>query len=254
MGAFFDLSGHVSVVTGGNTGLGLGMARGLAKAGANVAIWGRKADRNDAAAAEIARLGVDAAGFVCDVTKPDAVAEAMAATLERFGKIDSCFANAGGSGVVKPFAELSPEEWQYAVDLNLNSVVNTFQAAIRQYLSQGSGGKLVVTSSIAALLGIPGGGYSATKVAVSGLIRSLAVEFAPAGIQANAILPGFIETEMSLNTPQAFQDACLRRTPSGKLGTLEDMEGIAVFLASGQSDLVTGQTIVIDGGQSVYPF
>lgn len=254
MGAFFDLSGHVAVVTGGNTGLGLGMARGLAKAGANVAIWGRKADRNDAAAAEIARLGVDAAGFVCDVTKPDAVAKAMAATLERFGKIDSCFANAGGSGVVKPFAELSPEEWQYAVDLNLNSVVNTFQAAIRQYLSQGSGGKLVVTSSIAALLGIPGGGYSATKAAVSGLIRSLAVEFAPAGIQANAILPGFIETEMSLNTPQAFQDACLRRTPSGKLGTLEDMEGIAVFLASGQSDLVTGQTIVIDGGQSVYPF
>lgn len=254
MGAFFDLSGHVAVVTGGNTGLGLGMARGLAKAGANVAIWGRKADRNDAAAAEIARLGVDAAGFVCDVTKPDAVAKAMAATLERFGKIDSCFANAGGSGVVKPFAELSPEEWQYAVDLNLNSVVSTFQTAIRQFRKQETGGKLVVTSSIAALLGIPGGGYSATKAAVSGLIRSLAVEFAPAGIQANAILPGFIETEMSLNTPQAFQDACLRRTPSGKLGTLEDMEGIAVFLASGQSDLVTGQTIVIDGGQSVYPF
>ena len=249
----FDLRGHVAIVTGGNAGLGLGMARGLAKAGANVAVWGRKETRNREAVDELAALGVEAAGFVCDVTDPGAVDAAMDATVKRFGRADSCFANAGGSGVRKPFVDHDPEDWQSTVDLNLNSVVFTFRAAARQFIAQGSGGKLVVTSSIAALMGIPGGGYSATKAAVSGLVRSLAIELAPAGIRANAILPGFIETEMSLNTPQAFRDACLRRTASGKLGTIEDMEGIAVFLASQQSNLVTGHSLVVDGGQSIFP-
>ncbi|MEM7665860.1 MAG: SDR family oxidoreductase [Pseudomonadota bacterium] len=253
MSGLFDLRGHVALVTGGNTGLGLGMARGLAKAGANIAIWGRNSERNSAAAEQIAELGVEAAGFVCDVTDLDAVSSAMQATVDRFGRLDSCFANAGGSGVRKPFIEHTPEEWQSTVDLNLNSVVSTMQAATKQFLAQGEGGKLIVSSSIAGLMGIPGGGYSATKAAVSGLIRSLAIELAPAGIQANAILPGFIETEMSLKTPQAFRDACLRRTASGKLGTLEDMEGVAVFLASQRSNLVTGHSLVIDGGQSIFP-
>jgi NAD(P)-dependent dehydrogenase (short-subunit alcohol dehydrogenase family) len=132
-------------------------------------------------------------------------------------------------------------------------VVYTFQAATRQFMAQGSGGSLIVTSSVAALLGVPGGGYSATKAAVSGLVRSLAVELAPAGIRANAILPGFIETEMSLNTPKAFQEACLRRTPSGKLGSVDDMAGAAVFLAGPASRYMTGQSLVIDGGQSIFP-
>ena len=253
MSDLFDLSGRVALVTGGNAGLGLGMARGLAKAGAAVAVWGRTEDRNAAAVEELRALGAEAAGFACDVTDPAAVETAMERTVKRFGRIDSCFANAGGSGIRKPFTDLSPEEWRYSVDLNLNSVVSTFQHAARRMIAQGDGGKLVVTSSIAALLGLPGGGYSATKAAVSGLVRSLAVELAPAGIRANAILPGFIETEMSLDTPQAFQDACLRRTPSGKLGTVDDMQGVAVFLASGASDLITGQSIVIDGGQSIFP-
>ncbi|MBV7258662.1 SDR family NAD(P)-dependent oxidoreductase [Erythrobacter crassostreae] len=253
MNGLFDLQGHVALVTGGNTGLGLGMARGLAKAGASVAIWGRNSDRNTAAAKELASLGVEAQGFVCDVTDPAAINAAMEATVDRFGRLDSCFANAGGSGVRKPFVNHTPADWQSTIDLNFNSVTATMQAAAKQFISQGSGGKLIVSSSIAALMGIPGGGYSATKAAVSGLIRSLAIELAPANIQANAILPGFIETDMSVQTPQAFQDACLRRTASGKLGNLEDMEGIAVFLASQQSNLVTGHSLVIDGGQSIFP-
>lgn len=253
MAGLFDLRGHVALVTGGNTGLGLGMARGLAKAGANIAIWGRNSDRNASAVEQLVQLGVEAEGFVCDVTDPDAIDTAMSATIKRFGRLDSCFANAGGSGVRKPFIDHTPGDWQSTIDLNFNSVTATMQAATRQFLAQGEGGKLVVSSSIAALMGIPGGGYSATKAAVSGLIRSLAIELAPAGIQANAILPGFIETEMSTKTPQAFQDACLRRTASGKLGTLEDLEGVAVFLASRQSDLVTGHSLVIDGGQSIFP-
>lgn len=253
MSGLFDLTGHVALVTGGNAGLGLGMARGLAGSGASVAIWGRNAERNAAAVAELRALGAKAEGFACDVTDPAAVDTAMAATVAHFGKIDSCFANAGGSGIRKPFLQLEPEEWAYTQRLNVDSVVATFRAAARQFMAQQSGGKLVVTSSIAALLGVPGGAYSATKAAVSGLVRALAIELAPAGIKANAILPGFIETEMSTQTPQAFQDACLRRSASGKLGTIDDMAGIAVFLASPASDLVTGQAIVIDGGQSIFP-
>jgi hypothetical protein len=253
MPALFDLTGHVALVTGGNAGLGIGMARGLAQAGAGVAIWGRNAERNRAATEALESMGADVADFACDVTDPDQVAAAMERTIARFGRLDSCFANAGGSGVRKPFAMLSPDDWQSTLDLNLNSVVYTFQAATRQFVAQGSGGSLIVTSSIAALLGVPGGGYSATKAAVAGLVRSLAVELAPAGIRANAILPGFIETEMSLNTPKAFQDACLRRTPSGKLGTVDDMAGAAVFLAGPASRYVTGHSLVIDGGQSIFP-
>ena len=253
MNDLFDLSGHVALVTGGNAGLGLGMAKGLGKAGASIAIWGRKSDRNLAAQQQLRGLGIEAEGFVCDVTDSDAVAAAMEQTIARFGRLDSCFANAGGSGIRKPFALLSAADWKSTVDLNLNSVVYTFQAATNQFVAQKSGGRLVVTSSIAALLGVPGGGYAATKAAVSGLVRSLAVELAPAGITANAILPGFIETEMSCNTPQAFQDACLRRTPRGTLGTIDDMQGISVFLAAPASNFVTGQSLVIDGGQSIFP-
>lgn len=253
MTGLFDLAGHVALVTGGNDGLGLGMARGLAQAGADVAIWGRTASRNEAAASALRDLGIRAKGFECDVLDPHAVEAAMTATVDHFGRIDSCFANAGGSGIRKPFLDLEPDEWAYTQRLNVDSVVATFRAAARRFVDQKSGGRLIVTSSIAALLGVPGGGYSATKAAVSGLVRSLAVELAPAGIRVNAILPGFIETEMSRRTPQAFQDACLRRTPSGKLGTVDDLRGIAVFLASPASDLVTGQSLVIDGGQSIFP-
>jgi NAD(P)-dependent dehydrogenase (short-subunit alcohol dehydrogenase family) len=253
MKRMFDLTGHVSLVTGGNAGLGLAMAKGLAKCGASIAIWSRNEERNKQAVELLTGMGVDAASFGCDVTNSVAVDAAMAETIERFGRLDSCFANAGGAGVRGAFLDLDTKDWQKTIDLNLQSVVSTFRAAAREMVKSGNGGKLVVTSSVAALMGIPGGGYSTTKAAVAGLVRSLAVELAPAGIQANAIMPGFIETEMSLDTPQAFQDACLRRSPSGKIGQLEDMEGIAVFLASKESRFLTGQSIVLDGGHTIFP-
>lgn len=251
----FDLSGQVAVVTGGSAGLGLGMARGLAKAGADVAIWARDAARAQAACDELAALGPGKArAFSCDVTDPDAVDAAMAATLEQFGQVDSCFANAGGSGVRGPLLALGPDAWRKTMELNYHSVISTFRAAAGPMAARGTGGRLIATSSIAGLIGIPGGGgYSSSKAAVSGLVRALAIELAPAGITVNALLPGYIETEMSLDTPQAFRDACVRRAASGKLGTLEDMEGIAVFLASAQSRLMTGQSLVLDGGHTIFP-
>ncbi len=250
----FDLTGHVAVVTGGNGGLGLAMAKGLVKAGASVAIWGRDAGKNAAAVAVLADLGGDAAAFVCDVTDRAMIDAAMAETLARFGRVDSLFANAGGSGARGPFHTLTEDQWAATNALNYGSVVASFQAATKHFIERGGGGKLIVTSSVAGIIGIPmGSGYSATKAAVSGLVRSLAVELGRAGVQVNAILPGFIETEMSLDTPQYFQDACKRRSVSGEIGKLEDMEGIAVFLASRESRFMTGQSLVIDGGHTIHP-
>ncbi len=250
----FDLSNHVALVTGGNGGLGLAMAKGLVKAGASVAIWGRDQDKNASALAELKEMGADADAFVCDVTDADQCNQVFAATLERFGKVNSCFANAGGSGPMGMLHQLDQDAWQSVLDLNLNSVVNTYRPVIAHLLERQQGGKLIVMSSAAALVGTPmSAGYATTKAAVVGLIRSLSLELGRAGIQANAILPGYIETEMSVQTPQAFKDACKRRSASGEHGTLEDMEGVAVFLASPESRFMTGQCLVLDGGHSIHP-
>jgi NAD(P)-dependent dehydrogenase (short-subunit alcohol dehydrogenase family) len=250
----FDLTDHVAVITGGNAGLGLAMAKGLVKAGASIAIWGRNAQRNAEAVEALTVMGGSAAAFECDVTDDASSEAAFAATLARFGSIDSFFANAGGSGVRGPFHKLSRGDWQSTTDLNVQSVISSFQLAIRHWLDVKKPGKLIVTSSIAGMMGIPQAtGYSATKAAVAGLIRGVAIEYARAGIQANAILPGFIETEMSLDTPQQFQDGAKRRAASGEIGKLEDMEGIAVYLASKESRFLTGQCIVLDGGHTIFP-
>jgi NAD(P)-dependent dehydrogenase (short-subunit alcohol dehydrogenase family) len=252
--AIFDLSDHVALITGGNGGLGLAMAKGLVKAGASIAIWGRNADKNAAACAELRAMGGTAEAFAADVTDAESCAAAFAATIARFGKIDSAFANAGGPGARGPYHKLSNADWQESVDLNLSSVNATFRLAIAHWLERKTPGKLIVTSSIAGLMGIPmAAPYSTTKAAVQGLVRGLAIEYARAGIQANAILPGFIETELSLDTPQYFRDGALRRAASGKIGQLEDMEGIAVYLASRESRFLTGQCIVLDGGHTVFP-
>jgi NAD(P)-dependent dehydrogenase (short-subunit alcohol dehydrogenase family) len=250
----FDLTGHVALITGGNGGLGLAMARGLVKAGASVAIWGRNADKNAAAVAELEAMGGTAAAFACDVTDPASCAAAFAATIDHFGKIDSCFANAGGSGARGPFHKLTTDDWAQSTNLNVSSVIDTFKLAISHWLERKAPGKLIVTSSIAGLMGIPmAAPYSATKAAVQGLVRGLAIEYGRTGIQVNAILPGFIETEMSLDTPQYFQDGAKRRAASGEIGRLEDMEGIAVYLASPESRFMTGQCLVLDGGHTIFP-
>lgn len=250
----FDLGGHVAVITGGNSGLGLSMAKGLVKAGASIAIWGRNPAKNADAVATLIAMGGDAAMFECDVMDDASSQAAFAATIAHFGSIDSFFANAGGSGVRGPFHKLSREDWESTNDLNVQSVITTFQLAVRHWLEQKKPGKLIVTSSIAGVMGIPmATGYSLTKAAVAGLVRGLAIEYGRAGIQANAILPGFIETEMSLDTPQYFQEGAKRRAASGEIGKLEDMEGIAVYLASKESRFMTGQCIVLDGGHTIYP-
>jgi NAD(P)-dependent dehydrogenase (short-subunit alcohol dehydrogenase family) len=250
----FDLTGQVAMITGGNSGLGLAFAKGLIKSGAKVAIWGRNADKNAQALGVLQDLGGEATAFECDVTDPQSVQNAFEHTLAHFGKVDICFANVGGSGKQGMLHKTSLTDWKAVIDLNLNSVVNTYQPVIAHLIERKSGGKLIVTSSEAALLGTAYAvAYATTKAAVLGLTRALAIELGRNNIQVNAILPGFIETEMSLGTPSDFQEAARRRSASGKIGTLEQMEGIAVFLASKHSDYITGQGIVMDGGHSIFP-
>lgn len=252
--SMFDLTGQVAIVTGGNGGVGLAFARGLVKCGAKVAIWGRNEEKNAKAIEELAALGGDAAAFRVDVTDPEQVDTAFADTITRFGKVDTCFANAGGGGFRGLSHKTDRQTWLDTIDLNLMSVVQTWAPVTDHLMKRGEGGRLIVTSSIAALMGTGGAaGYSTTKAAVLGLVQGLAVELGQAGIRVNAILPGYIETEMSLNTPQAFQDAARRRAAIGRIGTLEDMEGVAVFLASKHSDFMTGQGIIMDGGHTIFP-
>ncbi|MEM1112105.1 MAG: SDR family oxidoreductase [Pseudomonadota bacterium] len=250
----FDLNGTVSVVTGGNGGVGLAYCRGLIKAGSKVAIWGRSEEKNARAVQELQELGGEAEAFVCDVIDEAQVAAAFAATLECFGQVDNCFANAGGGGFRGFSHETSRETWLDTIDLNLMSVVSTWRPVTEHLLARKAPGRLIVTSSAAALLGFAGAaGYSTTKQAVRGLVQALALELGWAGIRVNAILPGFIETDMSLNTPKEFQDAARRRSAIGRIGELEDMEGVAVFLASRESDFMTGQSLLLDGGHTLHP-
>ena len=250
----FDLKGHVALVTGGNGGIGLAFARGLIRSGASVIIWGRNEQKNDAAVAELRSIGGQAAAFVCDVTDAAQVNQAFEASIAQFGKVDSCFANAGGAGARGFLHQTDNETWNSTVDLNVTSVVNTFRPVIAHLLERKAAGKLVVTSSVAALLGMPTAtGYAATKAAVVGLVRSLAVELGQQGITANALLPGYVESDLTAGTSDAFKEAARRRACLGRVGTVDDMEGVAVFLASRHSDFMTGHALVMDGGHTIHP-
>lgn len=247
----FDLTGRVVVVTGGNRGIGLGMARGLAKAGASVAVWSRDADRNDAAVAELEPYG-PAAGFVCDVADRGSVDGALAATLERFERVDALFANAGTSGAVR-FEEMTEDEWRRVIDVNLTGLFSTCQAVTNTMIEQGGGGSIVITASLAARFGLPTAPhYTASKGAALQLARSLAVRLARHGIRVNVVSPGWIATEMTeeVQADERSNMVAMARTPLRRWGQPEDFEGAAVFLAADASRFMTGAELVIDGGFS----
>jgi NAD(P)-dependent dehydrogenase (short-subunit alcohol dehydrogenase family) len=247
----FDLTGTVALVTGGNGGIGLGMAEGLAAAGADVSVWGRNPEKNAAAIDVLAAYGSGVDSIVTDVSEEDAVEEAFAATIERFGKVDTVFANAGIPSWGNRFVDATAEEWRTVTGVNLEGVFLTLRAAVRHLMDRGDGGSLVATSSLSSMLGMPrGAAYSSSKAAVSALVRSIAVEYGRYGIRANAILPGWIETEMTagLMTDERFQQSQLGRTAMRRWGKPDDFAGIAVYLASDASRFHTGDTIVIDGG------
>lgn len=247
----FSLQGHVAVVTGGSTGLGLGMARGLARCGANVALWARNPERLAAAAAEVAATAAGAVlPLVCDVADEEAVRRAMAETCARFGRLDSLFANAGIARAL-PLLETTLTEYRRQNAVNFEGMLVCFREAARQMIAQGGGGKLVATSSTAAVRGSPDlVAYSATKGAMTAAVRALAVELGPHGIQVNALLPGAFRTDMTSRV-EGLEERYLPKMPSTFLATPRHIEGIAAFLASRESDYLTGTCIPIDGGLSV---
>jgi len=247
----FDLSGHVTVVTGGNRGIGLGMARGLAKAGARVAIWSRAADRNAAAVAELEALGGEAVAVSCNVADEASVGSAMAETLAALGKIDSLFANAGTSGTARFPADLDLDEWHRVVDVNLTGVFLTTRVVSEHLLERGESGSIVLTGSIVARTALPlAPHYTASKGAVLSYGRALAVRLGRHGIRVNVLSPGWIVTEMTegVTTDARSADYFLKRTPLRRWGTAEDFEGPAVFLAAPASRFMTGAELVVDGG------
>ena len=250
----FDLQGHVALITGGNGGIGLGMARALAAAGADVAIWGRSEEKNRAAASELESLGVRAIALVCDVSDEQDVERSFARTVEVLGKVDSCFANAGVAAQAGPFTEQTRDDWRRVLGVNLEGAFLTLRAATRHMVARGEGGSLVGVSSMGSVQGMPQAQvYAASKAGLTATMNGLAVELARHRVRANTILPGFVLTDM---TPafrtERYEQRVLPRIPQRRWGEPRDFGGIAVYLASGASAYHTGGTFLIDGGYSRY--
>ncbi len=246
----FDLTGKVALVTGGNGGIGRGMAEALAGAGASVAIWGRDEERNAEALEAVLAHGGKAIALGVDVSDEARVVEAFAETLSAFDAIDAVFANAGvGAGSTR-FEDMTTQEWRWIFKVNMEGVFWTFREAVRHMKPRRSG-SLVVTSSVSADAGFPRGEhYAATKAGVRALIQGLAVEYGRYGIRANAIAPGWVVTRMtdSFIDGGRFEANVKPRIPAGRWGSPDDFGGIAVYLASDASSWHTGDTITIDGG------
>jgi NAD(P)-dependent dehydrogenase (short-subunit alcohol dehydrogenase family) len=251
----FDLSGKVALVTGGNSGIGLGMAQALAQAGADVAIWGTNAAKNAAAIDALAATGVRVHATVTDVGDEGAVERAMEGTLAALGRVDACFANAGTYGRKMKFTDLDSAEWHRVTRVNLDGAFYTLRVAARHMAERGGGGSLVGTASLAAIEGAARNAqYAATKGAMVAMIRALAVEMARHGIRANAVLPGWIETPMTARSvaDEKFAAAVLPRIPARRWGNGDDFGGIAVYLASDASAYHSGDCLVLDGAYSLF--
>ena len=253
----FDLTGKVVLVTGGNSGIGLGMADAVAAAGASVCIWGTNEAKNRAAAESLEKHGGRVLVLACDVADEAAVDHAFAQTVATLSRVDACFVNAGVSGRAggQSFTEMTTEEWRRVMSVNLDGAFFTLRASARHMTARPGGGSLVVTASLAAISGqARGEHYAATKGAIISMMKALAVEFARDGVRANAILPGWIDTPMTERALRwdKFVERVLPRVPARRWGTGQDFGGIAVYLTSDASAYHTGDTFIIDGGYSIF--
>lgn len=249
----FDLSGRVALVTGGNGGIGLGMARGLAQAGAAVVVAARDPEKNRAAVRELEALGARAVAVEVDVTREEACRAMVEAARAQFGRLDILVNNAG-TNIRKQPQEYTLAEWRLVLDTNLTSAFMACQAAY-PLLRQGGGGKIINVGSMMSLFGASfAAPYAASKGGIVQLTRALATAWARDRIQVNAVLPGWIDTALTRQAREqvpGLHERVLARTPAGRWGVPDDLAGIAVFLASPASDFITGTAIPVDGGYSV---
>jgi NAD(P)-dependent dehydrogenase (short-subunit alcohol dehydrogenase family) len=250
-----DLSGKVFVVTGGNGGIGLGMAEGIVMSGGAVSIWGRNAEKNAAAVETLEGLGGTASAFVCDVSDESAVVDTMRQTVDGHGRIDGLFANAGRGGTGTPFLDLTLAEWRAVMDVNLDGVFITLREAARQLVAQGDGGSLVAVSSTSAIHGAAGNeAYGTAKTALNGLVRALAVGLARHRIRVNSLLPGWTITELASGGYESdvFRTATIKRTPVRRWAEPSEFREVGAFLADPSQTYHTGQEICVDGGYTVF--
>ena len=251
----FDLSGRVAVVTGGNGGIGRGIALGLGEAGAAVAVWGRNHEKNQRVLSELKAIGVRSMALMVDMTDRAGLEPALNKVESELGNVSILVNNAGIASLSGGVMNEKPEDWDGVIETQLNSVFLLSKLAARSMIRQKSG-KIINIASMYSFFGsglIPS--YSAAKGAIVQLTKSMAIEFAPHNIQVNAIAPGWIETDMTapVRTPpmKSMNDEILARTPAGRWGQPEEVAGAAVYLASRASDFVTGDTIRVDGGYAI---
>ena len=249
----FDLHGKVAIVTGGNGGIGLGMAQGLAAAGAAIAIVARNEAKSNDAVADLRQRGAKAISVVTDVTDKAAVAAMIERVAGELGRIDILVNNAG-INIRKPPHALELEEWNRVLDTNLTSAFLCSKAAYPAMKAAG-GGKIINIGSMMSIFGASfAPAYAASKGGIVQYTRACACAWAADGIQVNAILPGWIDTDLTKRARQevdGLHSKVLARTPAARWGAIDDFAGIAVFLASAASDFVTGTAIPVDGGFSV---
>ncbi|MEM8919799.1 MAG: SDR family oxidoreductase [Pseudomonadota bacterium] len=255
----FNLTGKVALITGGNRGIGLGMAEALADAGADIAIWGTNEARNADAKAKLAAKGVKAEVWRVDVADEESVKTAMLETVDQMGRVDTVIANAGIGRPSPSFVDMETQTYRDVLAVNLDGVFFTLRAACRHMVERAQngdpGGSLVGLASLAAIEGAARNeAYAATKGAVVSMIKSIAVEHARYGVRANAILPGWIATDMTAGAQasKGFAEKVIPRVPARRWGEPEDFGGVAVYLASDASSYHSGDLFVIDGGYAIF--
>jgi NAD(P)-dependent dehydrogenase (short-subunit alcohol dehydrogenase family) len=252
----FDLTGRVALVTGGNGGIGLGMAEGLARHGADIAIWGTNADKNDAAVDRLGAYDVEVLSIVCDVSDEDAVVASMADTVAELGRVDSVFVKAGVGSQARSFVDMTSDEWRRVMSVNLDGAFFTAREATRHMVERHgdgdeSGGSIVFTTSGSAFFGQQNGqNYGASKAGVNSMMKAIAVQHARHGIRCNSILPGWIESDMTAGAFgwEKFVNNVMPRVPLRRWGSPDDFAGMAVYFASSASSYHTGDIVTIDGG------
>jgi len=256
----FDLTGKVALVTGGNGGIGFGMVEALAQAGADIVIWGSNPAKNADAAEKLKPTGVRVLTQVVNVADEDAVRAGMVEAVAKMGRVDTVVANAGIGGGASSFSDFPTETYRRVLSVNLDGVFFTFREACKHMVARAgegdrAGGSLVVISSLSAIDGAARNeAYAATKGAVISMIRAIAVEHARYGVRANAILPGWIATDMTAGAQgnDKFNDSVIRRVPVRRWGEPADFGGMAVYLASDASSFHTGDSFLIDGGYGIF--
>lgn len=257
----FDLTGKVALVTGGNGGIGLGFARGIAKQGGSLAIWGRNEEKNAAARQDLLDAGAARVEtYVVDVASEDNILAGYDRFMKDFGRIDCVFANSGGPPRFKSVFDMPTQAWHEFLDVALHGAFITLREAARHMVARAEagepGGSLVACGSLSLFHGLPGKqNYAGSKAAIAAVIRCMAVEFGPHNIRANVVAPGLIMTPMmgGAANEKALSDMMGPTVPIKRVGQVEDFEGIGAFLCSDASSFITGETITVDGGYMVRP-